>query len=53
MRNIHFKFFYNCFQNVGYLLPKTLEMFYDKMHLYNEIIKIEMVPQKPQREKNK
>lgn len=51
IRHIHFKFFCNCFQNVGDLLPKGLETFYDKMHLYNEIIKIEMVPQKPHREK--
>lgn len=51
IRSTHFKFFYNHFQNVGYLLPKGFEIFYDKIH--NETIKIEIVPQKPHRENKK
>lgn len=50
IKNIHLKFFYNHFQNVGYLLPKGFEIFYDKIHLHNETIKIEIVPQKPHKE---
>lgn len=45
-----FKFFCNHFQTTCYLLPKGFEIFCDKIHLYNETIKIEIVPQKPHRE---
>lgn len=50
MKNIHLKFFCNRFQNVGYLLSKGFEIFYVKIRLYNEAIKVEIIPKKTYKE---